>query len=99
VKNINLTFNETTYTFQHCKGVENKISYEYYEIYINGEFHINYLLEEGSIVGGKPLPTSENGSSKIFILNWKGFSTSVYITNPNNLEEIVKVITYINKNK
>jgi hypothetical protein len=91
--NINLTFNESTYNFNYCLGkAENNKSYEYYTVYINGELNTSYSLEEGTI-------SSKEGDEKIFILYWKSFASSLHITNPNNLEEIVKVITYINKNK
>jgi hypothetical protein len=97
--NINLTFNETTYNFNYCLGMgEDLKTYEYYTIYIDGELSSDYQLEEGTIVGNAPLPTLI-GDEKIFIVNYKGYSSSMYISNPNNLEEIVKVITYINKNK
>ena len=95
--NINLTFNETTYNFNYCLGMgEDLQTYDYYKIYINGEQSITYLLEEASITsneGGKKI------DNKIFILYYNGFASSLHIINPNNLEEIVKVITYINKNK
>ena len=97
--NINLTFNETTYNFNLCLGKdENNDAFLYYKIYINGELSSDYQLEEGTIVAGTALPTPIGGE-RIFILNYKGYSSSLHITNPNDLEEIVKVITYINKNK
>jgi hypothetical protein len=91
--NINLTFNETTYNFNYCLGQgEDLQTYEYYKIYINGELNTSYILEQGTI-------SSKEGEEKIFILYWKSFASSVFITNPNDLEEIVKVITFINKHK
>jgi hypothetical protein len=92
--NINLTFNEERYDFNLCLGKADKNgdAYLYYKIYINGELNTSYSLEEGTI-------SSKEGDEKIFILYWKSFASSVYITNLNDLEEIVKVITYINKNK
>jgi hypothetical protein len=98
--NINLTFNETTYNFNLCLGKADKKgnAYLYYNIYINGERNHDYSLEEGTISGSNDgkLPS---GNERIFILYWKSFASSVHITNPNDLEEIVKVITYINKHK
>ena len=96
---IKLTFNETTYEFNYCLGMgEDLQTYEYYTIYINGELNKDYILEEGTISGSNDnkLPA---GNEKIFILYWKSFASSVHIINPNDLEEIVKVITFINKNK
>ena len=91
--NTKLVFNETTYDFNYCIGkAENNKSYEYYKVYINGELNTSYSLEEGTI-------SSKEGDEKIFILYWKSFASSVFVTNPNDLEEIVKVITYINKHK
>jgi hypothetical protein len=89
--NINLTFNEERYDFNLCLGKADKNgdAYLYYKIYINGESESDYILEE--VVDSK--------GNKFFILYWKGFGSSLFITNPNDLEEIVKVITYINKNK
>ena len=87
--NINLTFNETTYNFNYCLGKDkNNDAYAYYKIYINGELNKDYQLEQTKGLKGK-----------IFILYFKGFGSSVFVTNPNDLEEIVKVITYINKIK
>lgn len=97
--NINLTFNEERYDFNLCLGKDkNNDAYLYYKIYINGELNKDYILEEGTISGSNDnkLPA---GNEKIFILYWKSFPSSVHITNPNNLEEIVKVITHINKHK
>ena len=89
--NINLTFNETTYDFNLCLGKDkNNDAYLYYTIYIDGERDLVHSLEEGVV-------TSNKGDTKMFILYKHGFASSVHITNPNNLEEIVKVITYINK--
>ena len=88
MSNINLTFNKTTYDFNFCVGNHKNKSYEYYNIYINGERNHDYLLESAIQTKGE----------KIFILYWKSFGSSCFITNPNNLEEIAKVITYINKN-
>jgi len=89
--NINLTFNETTYNFNYCLGMgEDLKTYDYYKIYIDGEPDLVHILEEGVV-------TSSKGDTKMFILYKHGFSSSVHITNPHNLEEIVKVITYINK--
>jgi hypothetical protein len=88
--NINLTFNEERYDFNLCLGKADKKgnAYLHYKIYINGELNKDYILEE-----------VETKSGKHFHLYWKSFSTGFGITNPNDLEEIVKVITYINKNK
>jgi hypothetical protein len=97
---INLTFNEERYDFNLSlsKADKNGDAFLYYTIYINGELSSDYQLEEGTIMGGTALPTLM-GDRKIFILNYKGYSSSLHITNPNNLEEIVKVITFINKHK
>jgi hypothetical protein len=91
--NINLTFNETTYNFNYCLGQgEDLQTYEYYKIYINGELDSTHILEQGVV-------SSNKGDTKMFILYRHSYASSVHITNPNNLEEIVKVITYINKHK
>jgi len=98
--NINLTFNEERYDFNLSLGKADKKgnAYLYYKIYINGELNKDYILEEGTISGSNygKLPS---GNERIFILYWKSFGTHLYITNPNDLEEIVKVITFINKHK
>lgn len=90
--NTTITFNENTYTFNYYEGKgQNNETYECYGIYKNGELDTDWFLEEGTIesgVGGRKIV------EKIFILYWKGFTSSIHIKDFSILE-VSKVINHI----
>jgi len=94
MSNTKLTFNETTYEFNYFLGRNEKTNntYDCYGVYINGELNTDYVLEQ---------IFDSNGFAsqyKVFGLFYKSFYTYIAMSN-FELDNVVKVINYINSNK
>ncbi len=92
--NTKLLYNGTTYEFNYFQGrnYESNETYPCYGVYINGGLDTDYHLEHCIITSGR-------GDKKYgWVLYWLSTNTEIII-NDFSLNEIVRVIDWINNNK